>query len=652
MKKNRIRRNDYNRALITETAPFETPIVFSNDGLYDQIASLESAGEIQRTIIRALVLGEIPLKQPNCTIPYTYKIKKNSREMRRLALLHPASQWRLRKFYEKYEQLIIHYCSISPASIRAPKKVAGSYYSKSSWENINQYKTGVIAVEGLDRFAKHAPSFFSYRGYDRLYKFFNSRDYFALEKRFSVLKTLDVSKCFDSIYTHCLSWAVKDKPFTKANVSVSSTFAQEFDEVIRHGNHNETNGIPIGPEASRIFSEILFQEIDRRVIHTLSDLTFEVDYAFRRYVDDVFIFARSEDIAGQIYSIYSDALVAFNLHANAAKSTSIGRPFSSSKSRLVYEAGRNANEFFDKFLTQSDLETLVPRKIYASWKLTKSYIDSIKALCFAIGSNYDEIASFLISVTTERIKRLVNFNSTALDPGGEEDYVAALDVLLDVLYFLYSVAPSVGASYKLSTSLILTARFSKRHLINRYPTVHQKIFDLTCALLLDQCGVKHAEGIDGFVHLEFLNIALAIRELGDAYLLPPEIIDQLFIKGRRLTYFTIVASLFYVRDVPTYHDLRKVLLDAAADRLSDLSDILMSSEKANLLLDLLACPFVSNDQKRAWIRGLYKALQLQPPSKASLHAFLGGADAGHALVDWSAIDLLNSLEKKELKQAY
>lgn len=651
MKKNRIRRSDYNRVLITETTPFETPIVFSNDGLYDQIAALDKVGHVQSAVIKSLVLHEGVSKPPNSTIPYTYKIKKDSKSFRRLALLHPASQWKARLFYEKYEQLIIHYCSISPASIRAPQTVASSFYSKSSWENINKYKTGSVALDGLDKYAKHAPSFFSYRGYDRLYKFFNSRDYLALEKKFSFLKTLDVTKCFDSIYTHCLSWAVKDKPFTKSHVSVSSTFAQEFDGVIRHGNHNETNGIPIGPEVSRVFSEILFQEIDRRVIQALVDLKFRQDYEFRRYVDDVFIFARNEAIANRVHDKYADVLIDFNLHTNTAKSTCIGRPFSSSKARLVYDAGQQANSFFDKFLDQTGMGVLSPKAIHNTWKLTKSYIDSVKALCHSNDATYDEIASFLISVITERVKRLVNHDDSA-DAVQDNGYVDAFIVLLDVLFFLYSVAPSVGASYKLSTSLILAARFSKKYLPTGYPTVHQKIFDLTCSLLHDQCGMKHAGDIDGFVHLESFNIALATRELGSNHLLPPEIIDELFVRAGKLTYFTIVASLFYVRDSNVYQELRKTLLDAAIEKLSDLSDILMSSEKAHLLLDLLSCPYVPDKQKTAWIKNLFKSLQFAQPSKSDLQVFLAGISTSHAQVDWKDIDLLNSLEKKELKQAY
>lgn len=652
MKINRIRRRDYSRVLITETPPFETPIIFSNDGLYDQLAKLDKANDIQKLILKALVFGESGIKPPKSTVPYTYKIKKNSTELRRLALLHPLSQWQIKCFYEKYERLIIHYCSTSPASIRAPKRVAASYFSKSSWENINQYKKGTVSTEEIDQYAKHAPSFFAYRGYDRLYKFFNSRDYFDLEKRFSVMKTLDVSKCFDSIYTHCLSWAVKDKPFTKANVGISSTFAQQFDETIRHGNHNETNGIPIGPEVSRIFSEILFQEIDLRVIESVSDLKFSVDYAFRRYVDDVFIFARSAEVADKIYQIYADCLVSFNLHANSAKSVSTSRPFSTVKSRLVYDAGRHANEFFDKFLEQTALGILKPRTVHAPWRLTKNYIDAIKALCYSSHAGYDEIASYLISVTTERIKRLVNVGNAAIEKDVEADYIETLDVLLNVQFFLYGVAPSVGASYKLSTSLILASRFSTKHLPARAATVHQKIFDLASTLLLDNFGVRQAEGIDGFVHLELLNIVLAIRELGDSYLLAPDVINQLFIDGRKLSYFTIVSLLFYVRDVPVYADIRKNLIDAAYAMLSDLSDILMSSEKANMLLDLLACPYVPVDLKRTWLKELFSALQLPKPNKTDLQAYLNTLGTAHALVDWSAIDLLNSLEKKELKQAY
>ena len=191
-----IKKNDFNRILVTETLPFETPIIFSNDGLYDRVSSVDTTDEIQAFLVKTLVTTD---REP--TVPYSYKVRKNSTEYRRLALLHPASQWKIRLFYEKYGQLILHYCSESPASIRSPQKIAGSFYTKSSWENVNRYKfkSGGVSLSKADQYARHAPSYFSYRGYDRLYKFFNSRQYFSLEKRYPILQTLDVSKCFDSI---------------------------------------------------------------------------------------------------------------------------------------------------------------------------------------------------------------------------------------------------------------------------------------------------------------------------------------------------------------------------------------------------------------------------------------------------------------------
>lgn len=653
MKANLIKRKDYNRVLITDTLPFETPIIFSNDGLYDLLSTIDATDECLRVLVSALVFGtELP-KPVHSTEPYLYKVKKNSLEFRRLALLHPSSQWQLRRFYENYEQLMLHYCSISPASIRSPSRVAGSFYSKSSWENINQYKNGSVATTALDKYVKHTPSYFAYKGYDRLYKFFNSRDYFSLEKQFSVLTTLDVSKCFDSIYTHSLSWAIKDKSFTKANVQVSSTFAQEFDEVIRHGNHNETNGIPIGPETSRIFAEIVFQEIDRRTIQCLSDLgeEFGVDYVFRRYVDDVFIFTREEKVGRKVYAAYSDALNGFNLHANTSKSHVVPRPFLTSKSRLIFEAGHQANAFFEKFLNSENHKSLVPKEVFSQWSLIKSYIDSIKSLCSSSAANYDEVSSFLISVVTERVKKLVANGIEDISPEEQIKYLTAIEILLDILFFLYSVSPSVSASYKLSTSIILLIRFSKRYLQHHSETVAQRIYDLLAAMLIDQCGVSYAEGVDGFVRLEYLNVVLAARELGPQYLLPIDVVERMFI-NEKLTYFTIVSCLFYIRDEKCYASLKKTLLKAVRIKLSNIADVFHSSEKAHLLLDLLFCPFIPDQLKTIWMKGIFKVLNKPVPGTPATLAFVKALNLRRSQVDWADVDLLNSLEKKELKRAY
>ncbi|MDC5090872.1 hypothetical protein OHW39_18335, partial [Acinetobacter baumannii] len=146
-KKNFIKRNDYDRVLITETLPYETPIIFSNNGLYDRIKNINKFSTFEQEIIKELVLCQGSHIKSKPTKPYLYKIRKNALEYRRLALLHPASQWKVREFYNEYDKLILYYCSESPASIRAPKKIASSFYSKGSWENIYKYKTGNVTSD-------------------------------------------------------------------------------------------------------------------------------------------------------------------------------------------------------------------------------------------------------------------------------------------------------------------------------------------------------------------------------------------------------------------------------------------------------------------------------------------------------------------------
>ncbi len=657
-RRKRIRRKDYLRVLITETLPFETPIIFSNDGLYERISGLGSATKIQQELVRTLIFGESD-NLPHSTIPYVYKIRKTQAEFRRLALLHPNSQWKMKCFYQRYEDLLLYYCSRSPASIRAPQKIAGSFFFKNSFDNLNQYKTSSVSLLSLDELTKHSPSFFTYRGFDRLYKFFLSPDYFRLEKSFCVMRTLDVTKCFNSIYTHSMSWAIKDKEFTKKHVGTTATFAQQFDKLMQHANHGETSGIVIGPEVSRIFAEIILQEIDTRVIAALAKASktkegkiFGKQYSFRRYVDDVFIFATDSQMAKDVYDRYADCLLDFNLHTNVSKSTELARPFVTVKSRIIHEASLAVNDFIEKFLEAVEgAQALKPKRILSTWRLTQSFIENIKSLCSYNSVTYDEIAAFLISVFTERIKKIVAVEEVEASKQVAGEYCDAILVLLDVLFFLYKVSPSVGASYKLCTSAILLNRFVKSHVPLIKSTVAQRTFELTESLL-EELKNSATKNVDGFLHLECLNVVLAARELGAHFYFPQETLKALFNHGEAQSYFSIVSCLYYVQDEPRYAELRKYMLGEAAAMLTDLSDIRMNSEKAYLFLDLVGCPYVPEKRRATWLRRAMKVLGLEDPSSIDVLVFLNAATNTHVHVDWADIDLLSSLEKKELKQAY
>ena len=73
-------RSDYTRALLSDTAPYEVPIIVSNDGLYNNISTNASTSEHLQQIIKSLV------SENRCdyTEPYRYRITKDALPYREL----------------------------------------------------------------------------------------------------------------------------------------------------------------------------------------------------------------------------------------------------------------------------------------------------------------------------------------------------------------------------------------------------------------------------------------------------------------------------------------------------------------------------------------------------------------------------------------
>ncbi|MGP9715811.1 hypothetical protein ACT3TI_13780, partial [Psychrobacter sp. AOP22-C1-22] len=171
------------------------------------------------------------------------------------------------------------------------------------------------------------------------------------------------------------------------------------------------------------------------------------------------------------------------------------------------------------------------------------------------------------------------------------------------------------------------------------------------SLMLNESRRMQSIPLKGFIHLEFLNILLAVRELGDLYLLPETTLKKLFLDQGELSYFTIISCLFYIKDNKQYDIIRLELINYINQQLSNLEDITTNSEKAYLLLDILSCPYFSNNDSEKLVEEVASLLKISlNTSEISnlTHSFKN--QCWHT--DWSNVDLLNLLEKKELKQSY
>lgn len=247
-----------------------------------------------------------------------------------------------------------------------------------------------------------------------------------------------------------------------------------------------------------------------------------------------------------------------------------------------------------------------------------------------------------------RIKQLINIEIIEVDQ--DSNYYHALRTMLDVLFFLYEVSPSVNASYKLSTSIIFIVKFCKRHNVYEEEIAH-KIFGLTNDLMLNESNRIQSNSLERFIHLEFLNILLAVRELGEFYLLPEKTLMDLFFKQGNLSYFTVISCLFYMKDEKQYNNIRLKLTEYIDQQLSNLEDVTFNSEKAYLLLDILSCPYVSTDTRKNLVKKLSSILKLSLDN-SEIEDIASSLESQCWHTDWKNVDLLNLLEKKELKQSY
>jgi hypothetical protein len=650
MAKVRVRRNDPCRCLVTEVLPEETPIIFSNDGFYLHARKHEQGRRPSTPVFDLLVRQDAGFDKRRY-IPYTYRVRKDAVSHRSLSVVHVGAQWQAVRFYQEMSHLVLNYARRSRLSIRAPMAIARTYYIKSSISDLGRFKKSPVSAHGFDEFLKHSPSYFSYRGFSRLYKFFDSTDFLELEKKFPLLWMLDVTKCFDSIYTHSIAWATKDKPFAKSNDRIQF-FANTFDSLMQSMNYGETSGIVIGPELSRIFAEVLLQRVDLEVVSALEERGFSlgVQYHVRRYVDDFFVFAESKSVASVVCEVVADKLSGYKLSVNEAKFKRYERPFLTEKSKVIIDAGKALNKFISSMsqeITVDGGNYLSPKRIYRLDRFILSFCNEIKLCCANNDCSYDEVAGYLISALKNRAVRVMDSFGRSHDDC--QVYTDALAALVEVALFLYSVAPSAGASYKLCAMIVMIARFADKSLVDHAPSIKQLVFDRVFSILARWAVSSQTRN---FVDLESQNLLLAISDLGSDYRLPAAAINRIFDFDSlgSVSYFDLVTLLFYIKDDPQYAAVRRLAMDKVDEALLDLSDVRENSEKVLMLLDVLTCPYIDVQRRKSILSGLIKAKNVSVDH--SIDEVFADLTSPWWFVNWDEVDLLNMLERRELHTVY
>jgi hypothetical protein len=602
------------RVVLSDVLPYEVPLIFSNRYFYKLLNKRNKAQKnpkFKENKFKAYAeIENLLFSTAKSSQPFRFKIKHNETDFRELNIIHPNNQKAVSDFYEKYNSLILYYSSISQFSIRKPTDIATFTFFNDRLHSKNGDNTFEFAqIEENENEYENLKSYFTYQKYSNIHKFYESYQFHRSEKKFNKLIKIDISKCFDSIYTHTISWALFNKKIIKDNIDDSrKTFAGEFDELMQKLNANETNGIVIGPEFSRIFAELILQQIDNDILNKLlssdtnySRLIHKRDYEIFRYVDDYFIFYNKEEDKEQILKKFKLCLKEYKLYLNDNKSISYGKP-------IIPEISQAKQKITDLFNIHLKLIEKEDESFYFS---SNNVITRFKSIIKETNIDYKDIMNYSLAVLDNKTKKLVNkwksIKEEVRDEKVQKQFEKGFFEILDVAFFLYSVEPRVNSTIKVCLIIDKIISFLKKNKSNEYkePFLTNHKLNIFKKISDEIYQVLQKNKSDKTTQVESLYLLIALNQLGREYRLSPKVLCSYFniqFEENRITivnelnYFCTMVLLFYIRNIKIYEPIKVELKKSIFNKFDRKKyfDWKNKTELVLTLLDVLSCPYLND----------------------------------------------------------
>jgi hypothetical protein len=490
-------------------------------------------------------------------------------------------------------------------------------------------------------------TYFSYDKYSNIYKFYEDYRYQRAEKKFKYLVKFDLQSCFDSIYTHTISWATAggaDKVKVLPGYH-GSWVGDAFDNLMQSVNARETNGIVIGPEFSRIFSEIILQYIDQKVEQELlkEGLHHKSTYECYRYVDDYFLFYNDGKNRDRFMETLTKWLREFRLQISPSKTEEFERPFitkvTMAKQRIDHlfsgifsiplweevESNLDVEKEDETEYDDLDKDREILDKKFNIYLPANKVNAQIKAIVRECEIEYRDIANYLLERMSQRLDAFLNryemgfkkYERLILKEKTNKDKVeiqaqrvqrkltSYLVSLIEVAFFVFNSNRQVNTTLKLQKVMNTIVIYAKRHgdfKSNpevRFQTISK---DIIFKKIQDEIALVLAttDSHRNTLH-ESLYLLILARELGYAYLLSPEVIKS-FIDKSELQYnlFACIILLYYYANHKCYDEQKDLLKNEISKKYSLVaeSERKRNSELTVLTADMMTCPFVEDTYKQ------------------------------------------------------
>jgi hypothetical protein len=713
------------RVVLSDVLPYEMPIIFSNRHFYQFLQNYgieyrdnailwnphkrKYSNEDQKAlpIIIELLFGckrgsfdatqnKITLgKDDTWRTPFIYKINHKINDFRELAVIHPKHQLEIIDIYERYKELILYYSSLSRFSIRKPDNIAKYVYYK---DKLHRQIKGdhYDSIESYLNEYENLKTFFTYKKYTNIYRFYEDYRYQRAEKKYNHLLKFDISKCFDSIYTHSLAWALLGKSIVKDNLGWSQqTFAGEFDKFMQSINYGETNGILIGPEFSRIFAELIFQKIDQTVELKLAekDIRLGRDYECYRYVDDYFLFFNDDKKKDEIMTLFRLELKEYKLGLSDAKTKLYDKPIiteiTMAKMKIVELLDDNIKfkiEEAEEDNAEDEKEELGGAEINDKFTI---YVNpnkisaKFKAILKECNVGYKDVLNYTLATVARKIdviirkfdkkfreyseneaKGLLDGNTAKKKYNLEKRFTAFIINILDFVFFIYTVHPKVNSTIKLSVVLeAIISHFKGRYFFDRKAfkrfspinkeRVFKKVQDEIRLVLEKTKLLSHTQ-------IETLFLLVVLKELGNDYMLPESVVSDYFCAvedksvgelkcAEDLNALSVCMLLFYIGSNSKYSKLKQAILNHILYKFNSIETEKrrINTELTILLFDLLSCPFLDGVFKKELL-SLYEIVDV-----AEQDAVIEYADKQkYWFTKWKDINLGRELNAKISLEVY
>lgn len=687
------------RATLSDMLPFETPPSFSNGGYFHflshynvKIRCIKGTDYVEWNcddekcdeVIKLIFNVELPFiacfeqckefgkifirnraklaKNALRTQPFHFEIAHKDNDSRCLSIIHPRNQLEVANFYDENSSLITYYAGLSPFSLRKPANVAKDVFYDDKLHRKRLGEKTALREENHKEY-QYLASYFTYEKYSNIFRFYESYGYHKAERSFVRLLKLDISKCFDSIYTHSMPWALLGKMPTKDHINQSkNTFGGRFDKLLQDMNNGETNGIVIGPEFSRIFAELILQNVDNELQRRLlkdHNMKHKVNYEIFRYVDDFFVFHNNVEQAQLIERYLSVILREYKLNLNSDKALILEKPIITdltiAKSRVHNLLTDKINkEYIEKSFENSDekIEIFSPKvnanKLIIEFKTilketNTTYKENLNYTFAAIEKAFESINSKFLKNRKELEKKNIN------ERPDEQTLIDALMGLLEFSFFIYSSAQRVNFTVRLTRSICVVVDALNEMAIG--DDLKNQFFKFAHDNIIRTLKFNHLEK---YREVETLYLILALKKLGKNYRIELSTLANYFGFSKNdsgeyqatlpLNIFSVTVLLLLIRNISRYQPLKVALEKHLIEKFSSKSAYTKKdAELMMLYLDIITCPFVSENTKQK----IDILFNLNTTQRAEIHTV-----NDYWFTNWRNFDLTLELDKKRARQVY